>query len=165
MRPGEIRSLTWKAFDRETWMLRLHARDAKTGFGRALTLEGELRAVIENRLRAQRLDCPLIFHRGGRPVGDFRKSWNRACREAGLEGKLLYDLRRTAVRNMVRAGVDPAVAMKISGHRTRNVFDRYNIISDTDLREAMAKTAAYVESLPTTSTVVPLRRVANQRAQ
>jgi integrase len=161
MRPGEIRSLTWEAFDRETWMLRLHARDAKTGFGRALALEGELRAIMENRLRARRLDCSLIFHRSGRPVGDFRKSWKRACRGAGLEGKLLYDLRRTAVRNMVRAGVDPAVAMKISGHRTRNVFDRYNIISDADLREAMTKTAAYVESLPTTSAVVPLQRRAN----
>jgi integrase len=165
MRPGEIRSLTWDAFDRETWMLRLHARDAKTGFGRALALEGELPAIMENRLRARRLDCSLIFHLGGRSVGDFRKSWKRACRETGLEGKLLYDLRRTAVRNMVRAGVDPAVAMKISGHRTRNVFDRYNIISDADLREAMTKTAAYVESLPTTPAVVLLRQMANRRAQ
>ncbi len=51
---------------------------------------------------------------------------------------------------MVRAGVDPAVAMKISGHRTCNVFDCYNIISDAALREAMTKTAAYVESLATT---------------
>jgi integrase len=165
MRPGEIRALTWAAFDRETWTLRLHARDAKTGYGRALALEGELRSIIERRLHVRRLDCSLIFHRGGKPMGSFRKTWRRACERAGLDGKLLYDLRRTAVRNMVRAGVDPAVAMKISGHRTRSVFDRYNIISDADLREAVLKTATYVENLPNASTVIPLRETVNRKAR
>lgn len=157
MRPGEIRSLTWEAFDRETWTLRLHAKDAKTRKGRVIALAGEVRAIIERRLRARRLDCLLIFHRKGKPLRDFRKAWARACRMVGLEGKLVYDLRRTAVRNMVRAGVDPAVAMKISGHRTRNVFDRYNIISEDDIRLAVLKTDAYVEGLPSTSSLVPLR--------
>ena len=162
MRPGEIRALTWASFDRETSTLRLHARDAKIGHGRALVLERDLRAIIERRVRARRLDCPLIFHRGGRPIGEFRKGWKRACREAGVEGKLVYDLRRTAVRNMVRAGVDPSVAMKISGHRTRSIFDRYNIISDADLREAITKTTLYVESLPTTSTMKPHRKATDR---
>jgi integrase len=161
MRPDEMRALTWTAFDREDWTLRLHARDAKTRYGRALGLEQDLRRIIERRLQARRLDCPLIFHRGGRRVGEFRKAWKRACREAGVEGKLVYDLRRTAVRNMVRAGVDPAVAMKISGHRTRSIFDRYNIISDVDLREAITKTTRYVNSLPTTPSVKSRRKAAN----
>jgi integrase len=156
MRPGEIRSLTWEALDRETWTLRLHAKDAKTRRGRMIALAGEVRAIIERSLKARRLDCLLIFHRNGKPVGDFRKVWARACRLAGVDGKLVYDLRRTAVRNMVRAGVDPAVAMKISGHRTRNVFDRYNIISEDDIRQAVLKTDAYVQALPTSSPLVML---------
>ena len=156
MRPGEIRSLTWADFDRETSTLRLHASGAKTGHGRVIALEGQLRAIIDRRWRARVLSCPFVFHRGGRPMGEFRKAWKSACRAAGLTGKLLYDLRRTAVRNMVRAGVDPSVAMKISGHRTRSIFDRYNIVDQRDLREALEKTARYVESLPATTNVVPL---------
>jgi len=91
-------------------------------------------------------------------MGDFGKTWKRACGEAGLCGKLLYDFRRTAVRNMVRAGVDPSVAMKISGQRTRAVFDRYNIIDERNLREALNKTPTYLEGLPEARVVVPLSR-------
>src|SRR5262249_32138664 len=128
------------------------------------------RAVIERRLKARRLDCEFIFHRDGRQVGEFRKTWTAACKAAGLavtqerNGQQIvralrvpYDLRRTALRNMVRGGTDPAVAMKISGHRTRAVFDRYNIISEDDIRSAVRKTTLYVASLPTTLKVVPLR--------
>jgi integrase len=176
MRPGEIRSLTWEAFDKETWTLRLHSKDAKTGYGRVIPLEDELRAVIERRIKARQLDCEFIFHRAGRPVGEFRKTWKTACKAAGLAltvdrgGKeivralrLPYDLRRTAVRNMVRGGTDPAIAMKISGHRTRAVFDRYNIISEDDIRMAVRKTTAYVASLPSVSKIVLLHAENRQK--
>lgn len=156
MRKGEIRQLTWEAFDRETWALRLHAKDAKTGKGRMLVLEGPLRAVIERRIKARRLSVPFIFHRDGAQVGDFGKAWDTACKRASLPGALFHDLRRSAVRNMVRGGVDPAVAMKVSGHRTRSIFDRYNIVSEEDLRAAMQRTAEYVSTLPTERTVSEL---------
>jgi integrase len=165
MRKGEIGSLTWATFDRETWTLRLHARDAKTGKGRVLALEGPLRTVIERRMKARRLDCPLIFHRDGQPIREFRKAWASACKAAGLTGKLFHDLRRTGVRNLVRAEVPQSVAMAISGHRTASVFRRYDITSEQDLRDAVRKVTAYVESLPTTATVTPLAKAAEARVR
>jgi hypothetical protein len=129
-----------------------------------------------------------VFHREGRPIREFRKSWARACHEAGLPCEIVYqkdfkgnvvlhkkgpkkgepvieqikakslfhDLRRSGVRNMVRAGVREGVAMSISGHRTRSVFDRYNITSEDDIRQAVKQTTEHVNAQPKLRKVVAI---------
>jgi hypothetical protein len=76
---------------------------------------------------------------------------------ASVVGRLFHDLRRPGIRNMIRAGVRETVAMEISGHLTRSVFERYNITSKKDVREALRKTAQYRKRQPTRSNVTPLK--------
>lgn len=83
-----------------------------------------------------------MFHRNGKPIKSFRSAWETACKAAGCPGRIPHDFRPTAVRNLVRAGVPEKTAMQLTGHKTRSVFDRYDIISDRDLAEAVARLSA-----------------------
>src|SRR5262249_5829828 len=148
-RRTEVATLTWADVDLRGGTIRLRAVHSKNKRSRLVRLTGALLALVDRRASARRLDCPRVFHRDGEPLGDFRKVWTSACTAAGVPGLLFHDLRRSAVRNMVRAGVPERVAMAVSGHRTRSVFDRYNIVSEDDLTAAAARTADYLEAQQT----------------
>src|SRR5918999_1422906 len=134
-RVGEILSLQWHQVDLEEGILRIEPGITKREEGRQIFLDGELRSVFETQWANRRADCPYVFHRAGQPMKGFRRSWARAVRETGLTGMLFHDFWRSGIRNMVRAEVPECVAMAISGHKTRSVFERYNIVSGTDLRQ------------------------------
>jgi len=132
-RVSEMRTLEWRDVDLAGREVRLRPEVSKNKDGRVLPLRGELLELVERAKEARRPDCLFVFHDAGEPIGDFRKAWKTACKKAKLTGIIVHDLRRTAVRNMVRAGIPERVAMELSGHKTRRIFDRYNIVSNEDL--------------------------------
>jgi integrase len=159
-RKGEILRLEWRDADRDAGIIRLRPELSKNYEGRVLPLSEPLRAMIERRWRFRSIRCPLVFQKDERPIGDWRKTWKRACKAAGLPGKLFHDLRRTVVRNLIRAGVPERVAMSVTGHKTRSVFDRYNIVSEADLKQATSRLAEYVCQQPATRNVISLPNAA-----
>jgi len=157
-RKAEIETLTWSQVDREQGIVRLEPGDTKNDDGRTVYLDSELQEVFkaqwEKRKAAKKI-LPYVFPNedGTDRIKDFRGSWDKACKEAKIGKRLFHDMRRTAVRNMVRSGIPERVAMMISGHKTRTVFDRYNIVNADDLKRAAAKQEAYLESQAVTKTV------------
>jgi hypothetical protein len=148
---SELLALQWHQIDRAAGVLRLEPNTTKNREGRTFKYAEieELRASIEGlwgrhqALERRGILTPLVFCRlKGQPVLTFHKRWKTACAAAGCPGRIPHDFRRTAVRNLNRAGVPETVAMKISGHKTRSVFDRYDITSEEDLAEASRKLQA-----------------------
>ncbi len=149
---SEVLPLEWRQVDFKAGEVRLDPETTKNRAGRVFPLTDNLRALLEDqrreadRLKAQGLITPWVFFRmiakgrrgpkAPRPIRAFTVAWRQACRAAGCPGRIPHDLRRTAVRNMVRRGVPERVAMELAGHKTRSVFDRYNIVSAGDLRTA-----------------------------
>jgi integrase len=169
MRKEEILGLQWSQVDLMDGKISLKPEDTKSSEPRVIYMAGELLEVInfQGALRQSKFpDCPWVFFAGtGERIKDLRGSWDKAYLKAGLSkvliddqgqsvkdkkgeairvpNKLFHDFRRTAVRNMVRAGVPERVAMMISGHKTRTIFDRYNIVNEDDLKKASQRVKEY----------------------
>ena len=146
---SEVLPLQWRQVDLKAGEIRLDAGSTKNGDGRVIYFSPELRTVFEEQwaeheaLKKKGKIVPDVFHRNGRPIKSIRIAWQNACKAAKVPGRIPHDLRRTAVRNMVRAGIPERVAMQVSGHKTRSVFERYNVVSDGDLREAARRLSSY----------------------
>jgi integrase len=154
-RKSEVFNLTVAQVDLQARTVRLEVGTTKSGEGRTYYLTEALHALLTKQLAAiealkeQRVICPWVFHRpDGAPIRSLRGAWTAATVAAGYPGKLLHDFRRTAVRNLERAGVPRASAMKMVGHATESIYRRYAIQDETMLREASAKLEAWTTAQP-----------------
>jgi integrase len=131
--------------------VRLEVGETKNDEGRTVYLDDELKEIMDLQWQLRKKTAtilPYIFFNNDNTdrIKRFDKAWKRACKDAKIGIRLFHDFRRTAVRNMVRSGVPERVAMMISGHKTRSVFDRYNIVNDQDLKLAAQRQQAYLDS-------------------
>lgn len=116
----------------------LQLRDSKNGEARKVLLTPDAKNLLAACIAGKSPE-DAVFTRGKKAVLDFRGTWDKITRAAGCPGLLFHDLRRSAVRNMVRAGIPETVCMKVSGHKTATVFRRYDITSEKDLADAARK--------------------------
>jgi integrase len=146
---SEVLTLRWAQVDFAAETIRLDAGTTKNNEPRVFVMTPGLRAMLEEQKaltdalqRETERIVPWVFHRAGERIRSFRRVWLKACQAAGVPGRIPHDFRRTAVRNLERAGVSRSVAMKMVGHKTESIYRRYAIVSEGDLREAAKKLAA-----------------------
>jgi len=150
---SEVLPLEWHRVDMARGVVTLAPGTTKNGEGRTFVLTRELRTLLEEQERRRKATgqiVPWVFFRmvgkrGGRapeqprPITSFTKAWQAACRAACCPGRIPHDFRRTAVRNLDRAGVPRSVAMRMVGHKTEAIYRRYRIVDEQDLRDAAAR--------------------------
>jgi integrase len=169
-RVSEIAGLKWNQVDLDNSIVRIEPGEAKNDEGRTVYLDDELKAIFNQQWEARKSSSKLISYvfpnkSGNGTIQNLRKIWNTACRTVGIgygykvskryvekwednlpSGPTIHDFRRSACRNMVRSGISERIAMKVSGHKTRSVFDRYDIVNDADLKLAAQKQEAYLQT-------------------
>ena len=152
MRRGEAAALTWAMLVEKPdgLLLRIPKHICKNKKDRELPIVDELAEIIARRKEARTFErdgvthvSEFIFHRNGRPVADFFKSWKTATREAGCPGRLFHSTRRFAATAMLEAGLAPTVAMKWTGHQTQSMLERYQLIKKDVLADGFGKLGAY----------------------
>jgi integrase len=141
LRKGALLRIRWSQVDIKANTIWMEGRKSnRKPEPVAVPIYGDMAKFIEMQPRTSE----YLFARGSKPIRDFRESWDLACQRAGVPDLLFHDLRRTAVRNLRRAGVPETVIMKITGHRTRSVIERYNITDETDTQEAGRKAEVFL---------------------
>lgn len=148
MRTGELLALKRSWVDLSEGLIYVNGRVTKNRNPKTAPIYGDMKPWLEMLLSGQieSPKCVWLFSRNGQPVKDFKADWAKACESAGVPELLFHDLRRTAVRNMIRAGVPEKVAMLISGHKTASMLWRYNITDTRDIKEAGKRTERYLEA-------------------
>lgn len=178
-RKGELVGLRVRQVNLLDRTIMLDPGSTKNDDAKLVAMTGEVHQLLVECVRGKGPDDFVFTRKAGSPIVDMRDAWYDLCERAGLgefvagkdgrpkwKGLILHDLRRSAVRNMVRSGVPERVAMRISGHRTRAVFDRYNIVSEADLADAARKIERGREnSLTTAQVTAPETRRSKMKSQ
>lgn len=172
-RKGELLKIRWSQVDLKEGLIVLSPFDTKNKAGRALPIYGDMVEILEEqkRIRDEQFpDCEHLFfwraedvglsHGGvrtipGSPIKEFKKSWQTAVAAAGFPKLLFHDLRRTAERNMAKAGMDQTMRMRISGHKTPSMSTRYNIIVADDIAEEKARMDAWFKEQSVNASLEP----------
>jgi integrase len=139
MRLGEVTKFQWSWVDMTVPGIRIPKKHTKNKEGKVVPIFGEMGMFLEmaKAIRDQNYpNCPWVIQENGERVKRFNKSWKTACKAAGYPGTLFHDLRRTFVRDGERSGTPSDVIMQITGHKTRSVHARYNIVNLADLKQA-----------------------------
>ena len=165
---GKILSIGCNQVDLLARLVRLEPATTKNDEARSLPLWGELLETVRMQLEIRTRcwpQCPWLFFRHGQRIKSMKDAWHEACKRAGLWNpdlgkngrpwRLFHDLRRTGVRNLIRAGVPERIAMEISGHKSRSMLDRYNIVTPRDIREAGYRMELYLEQQQQATTTEP----------
>jgi integrase len=189
---SEILPLEWRQVDLKAGTVTLDADTTKNDEPRVFPMTDDLRTVFEARQEIHAATeaagqlTPRVFfrlvakgrrglsakHRGHaaivptpKPIKRFNKQWATACKLAGCPGRIPHDFRRTAIRNMSRRGVPERVAMLLTGHKTRAVFDRYRIVNETDLRDAQARLNGQLPPVMGTPAGTPMAKSATVKTK
>jgi integrase len=133
MRRMEILRLRWNRVDLRAGFIRLRPEDTKTNEGRPIPIDPRLDEVLR-ALTVPVRDDVLVFTRNGQPIPDIRYGHQEACEKAGIRDFRFHDFRHCAITNWRRKGIDFLTIMKASGHRSLAMFQRYNTVTEADLR-------------------------------
>jgi integrase len=163
--PSEVLTLTWNQVNLREGHIRIDPGVTKGGEGRQFPVTSALRKVLKRREQDKRDGCALVFHVDGEQIHrrTFHKAWTAARDKAELPGQIPHDLRRSAVRNLERAGIPRKVAMQMVGHRTESIYRRYHIVAESDIHDAGARLDAVATGKVVTTKLLQFKKTARGR--